>query len=129
VIGGVADASSGCRSALVNGGPERGFTVEGVDPVVSYPVTGMNRVQLIWAGDGTWHDPGVLVFEWDLAHAVTVYRDGARIDSFAVGDPAKSTTSSRHVQKVCREYLRGGTEGIADARRRRRPAAEWRRGS
>jgi hypothetical protein len=79
--------------------------VEGVDPVVSYPVAGMNRVMLIWAGDGTWHHPGALVFEWDLAHAVTVYRDGAKVDSFPVGDPAKSTTSSRHVQRVCREYL------------------------
>jgi hypothetical protein len=96
---------------------------------MSYPVTGMNRVQLIWAGEGTWHDPDALVFEWDLAHAVTVYRDGARVDSFSVGDRAKSTTSSRHVQKVCREYLRGGKEGITEARRRRRPAPEWRRGS
>ena len=60
---------------------------------------------LIWAGDGAWHHPGALVFEWDLAHAVTVYRDGAKVDSFAVRDPAKLTTSSRHVQRVSREYL------------------------
>jgi hypothetical protein len=65
----------------------------------------MNRVMLVWAGDGRWHDPGAVLFEWDLAHAVTVYRDGARLDSFSVGDPAKSTTSSRLVQRVCREYL------------------------
>ena len=65
----------------------------------------MNRIMLVWAGDGRWHDPGAVLFEWDLAHTVTVYRDGASVDSFSVGDPAKSTTSSRHVQRVCREYL------------------------
>ena len=96
---------------------------------MSYPVAGMNRVQLIWAGDGTWRDPSTVIFEWDLAHTVTVYRDGGKIDSFSVGDPARSTTSSRHVQKVCREYLRAGQEGIIEARRGRRPAADWRRAS
>ena len=94
---------------------------------MSYPVTGMNRVQLIWAGDKTWRDPSTVIFEWDLAHAVTVYRDGVKIDSFPVGDPTKSTTSSRHVQKVCREYPRGGQEGVNEVRQRRRPAADWRR--
>ena len=103
----------------------RAFSVEGVDPVMSYTVPGMNRVQLIWTGDGTWRDPGTVIFEWDLAHTVAVYRDAAKIDSFSVGDQAKSTTSSRHVQKVCREYLRGGQGGVTEVRRRRRPAPDW----
>jgi hypothetical protein len=25
------------------------------------------------------HDPGALVFEWDLAHTVTVYSDGTKV--------------------------------------------------
>jgi len=78
---------------------------------MSYPVAGMQRAMLVWAGDGAWHDPGALVFEWDLAHTVTVYRDGTKLDAFSVGDPAKSTTSSRHVQRVCRDYRLPVTAG------------------
>lgn len=71
---------------------------------MSYPVTGMNRVQLIWAGDGTWRDPNTVIFEWDLAHTVTAYRDGGKIDSFFFGWRSRQVN---HVVPSCPEGMPG----------------------
>ena len=64
----------------------------------------IRKAMLLWE-NGDWTDPAQTVFEWDVAHTVSVYKDGEKVDSFWVGDPAKKTTSSTHVAHMVRAWL------------------------
>ena len=64
----------------------------------------IHKAMLLWE-NGDWTGPAQIIFEWDMAHTVNVYKGGRKLDSFRVGDPAKKTTSSTHVARMVRVWL------------------------
>ena len=78
--------------------PTAGDALRALEPLVGeWRVTAVGPDGLPWPGEAR-------AFEWDLAHTVTAYRDGGKIDSFFFGWRSRQVN---HVVPSCPEGMPG----------------------